>query len=185
MRDHLIKFFYIFTLTTGCLFLVSGCGDEESDSSAIEVSNLPSKPIVINNNFSYPLPDHTEDEPSLKQVTGPWFKVGFQFINNSDKKLIIATFNAEVSAVGNNSVAQYSPSLDEIEEDRIYLTQPALEPGETRTPEVVFYFDALPATDSSSYSAEITFTGFFLEPEAENDLNPIGRFEKKIRFRTE
>lgn len=171
-----------FTLVISFFFL-SGCGDDESQSSQVTVTQLPNKPFVTNTNLFIEQPGHTEEEPNVKEYEGPWFRFAFDIVNNSTEQLIVASWSMEIESAD----GQKQSSFPELPENQVYITEPPIQPGGTWEAHIRWIIDSLPETQDNNfkYQVEVTFNGFFIPADSDNLLEPTGRFEKKIRFSTE
>jgi hypothetical protein len=170
------------TLLLGFL-LVSGCGEDESASSQVTITQLPATPFVTNTNLFIEQPGHTEEEPNIKEYEGPWFRFAFDIINDSPEQLIVASWSMEVESADGQKMSA-SPELPE---GQVYITEPPIQPGETWEARVRWIIDGLPEMENGNfkYRVEVTFDGFFIPADSDDLLAPTDRFTKKIRFSTE
>lgn len=186
MKNTFPKAFRLSIVILSLFLFLSGCGEDDSPSSQVTIESVDDSPLVSLEDRTLFLPGHTDENPRTKELTGPWFRTSFQFVNNTEYKLVISSYRAEITAPDGSE----STATPDFPDGRFYITEPALEPGESRSPTDIFFFESLPGevesnSDSFRYRVKIKFIGFFLAADAENDFNPVERFSQTIQFTTE
>ena len=187
MTRNLINQSYILLYFLLGTFLLQGCGGEGNDSSKIDISQIATKPTVINSNFTIdPTPSDSDSGDEI-EVVGPWFAVRFAGSNPTTRTLTIASFTVESfgrTQDGTETKSEWVPDL----QNATIIREVAA--GEDFEEDRIAYVDNLPENRTKSWRVRMTFEGWFNkidDPETTIDESgqPDESFSKTISFTTQ